>query len=308
MGLCSQWCIQRRPLWKPWSQGCPLGAAGALLSGPQLNCGPCSSAANLQPTHMAGPAPTHSQGGPGARAGAALVPPLGCPTPDWGSGRGPGCQALPWWISLGSSCCCAPAWVSTCSPSNTQLTVAQHNCSSTYKPGYLSLLGFTVMAVNVMPLKQGMSQIKALHGKSCLTCRAPSPICTVDTPPSPGCFCTRSISSEHRTSGAGGYHTATRLTDVPPGGYSTAAAPGPTPLPKQAHLVIYPGGAHQLAAPTGCSDLFLTPPVIHKLGATKTEQMENHCQNCAYFLMFNLLIAQKTNEALEEVSGVKQYS
>lgn len=62
--------------------------------------------------------------------------PLGCPTPDWGSGRGPGCQALPWWISLGSSCCCAPAWVSTCSPSNSQLTVAQHNCSSTYKPGF----------------------------------------------------------------------------------------------------------------------------------------------------------------------------
>lgn len=36
--------------------------------------------------------------------------------------------------------------------------------------------------------------------------------------------------------------------------------------------------------------------------------MENHCQNCADFLVFNLLIAQKTNQALKEVSGVKQYS
>lgn len=50
---------------------------------------------------------------------------------------------------------------------------------------------------------------------------------------------------------------------------------GPTPPPKQAHLAIHPGGAHELGAPTGSSDQLLTPPVVHKLGASKTDR-QNH--------------------------------
>lgn len=55
------------------SQACPLEAAGALASGPQLSYGPCSGAANLQATHMAGPAPPHPQAGPSASLAASLL-------------------------------------------------------------------------------------------------------------------------------------------------------------------------------------------------------------------------------------------
>lgn len=81
--LCSRWCIQRRRLSlgaRAVSQGCPLGAAGALASGPQLSYGPCSGAANLWATHMPGPASPHPQGGPSDKGwgcpGAPLAAPL----------------------------------------------------------------------------------------------------------------------------------------------------------------------------------------------------------------------------------------
>lgn len=153
---------------QPWCQGCE----------PRLSSGSCWCS-GLWPTAELWPLQWCSQPVGNTHARSSLTTPPGrsqwqglglpwntpgCPAPDWGSGTGPGCQALPWWTSLGSSRGCALAWVSTCSPSNIQLPVAQHNCNSRYKPGYWSLLGFTVIALNVMPLKLGLSPVKSLPG------------------------------------------------------------------------------------------------------------------------------------------------
>lgn len=132
-------------------QGCPLGAAGALTSGPELSYGPCSDAAKLQAPHVAGPAPAQPQGGPSVRAGAALVPPLAAPHLTGAVEQALTARPCPDGPLEGPPA--AVPWHGMCPPSNTQLTVAQHNCSSRFKFGYLSLLGFTVIALNIMPLK-----------------------------------------------------------------------------------------------------------------------------------------------------------
>lgn len=116
---------------------------------PTAELWPLQGAANLEATHLAGPAPAQPQGGPSARA--ALVPPwLPCfRLGQWNRSGLPG----PALMDLSRELLLLCPGMGKHHPSNTQLTVAQHNCNSRYKPGYLSLLGFTVIALNVNPLK-----------------------------------------------------------------------------------------------------------------------------------------------------------
>lgn len=215
---------------QPWCQGCE----------PRLSSGSCWCS-GLWPTAELWPLQWCSQPVGNTHARSSLTTPPGrsqwqglgllwstpgCPAPDWGSGTGPGCQALPWWTSLGSSRGCALAWVSTCSPSNIQLPVAQHNCNSRYKPGYWSLLGFTVIALNVMPLKLGLSPVKSLPELEVMSyLKSPIPHLQSWYSSQLGCFCTDKYLQWAQHTWCRGCHSATQLTDVPPWGYSTAAAP-----------------------------------------------------------------------------------
>lgn len=66
-----------------------------------------------------------------------------------------------------------------------------------------------------------------------------------------------------------------------------------------------------VAAPAGRSASLLRPPMIHKLGATKTDKQSIWritAKNAQLLLVFNLLTAHNTNQALEELSGVKHCS
>lgn len=94
-GLCSQWCTQRRSLSlgaRAMGQGCPLGAAGALASGPQLSYGPAvvqppcrQHTRQFQPQHSPREVPVQRLGLPWCPPAALLLT---------GAEEWPTCQAL----------------------------------------------------------------------------------------------------------------------------------------------------------------------------------------------------------------------
>lgn len=96
-GLCSRWCTQRRSLSlgaRAMGQGCPLGAAGALASDPQLSYGP----AVVQPPCRQH---THGSSSPSTALGRSQCKGWDCPGAPLaallptGAVEWPTCQALP---------------------------------------------------------------------------------------------------------------------------------------------------------------------------------------------------------------------